>query len=264
MTSSQAIPVDLYKSLPHPQTRRLSPTPHPRPRPPCRTAILVATARLTPERQVGHRASPQAFLPVNLPAAPPSMSAGTSGGKLITATKDGKKATPPNSTSASTVTPARPAKPASVHSDSGLSHKFNLKDLLASGPKLNRRPSASSRRSDSEVGSDGGKGRTKSTAGDSATSLTQKYGVCQKVAIGKGATSVVRLAHKWDRAEEKLYAVKVSIVGAVITHICSSMMSSNSELAARMRRRRNMLKSSPPNSASPLPSITPTSSRPSI
>jgi hypothetical protein len=40
--------------------------------------------------------------------------------------------------------------------------------------------------------------------------LTQKYGVCQKVAIGKGATSVVRLAHKWDRSEEKLYAIKVS------------------------------------------------------
>ncbi|KAG5724092.1 Serine/threonine-protein kinase hal4 [Termitomyces sp. T112] len=29
-----------------------------------------------------------------------------------------------------------------------------------------------------------------------------------KVAVGKGATSVVRLAHKWDRTEEKLYAVK--------------------------------------------------------
>jgi hypothetical protein len=29
------------------------------------------------------------------------------------------------------------------------------------------------------------------------------------VAIGKGATSVVRLAHKWDRSEEKLYAIKV-------------------------------------------------------
>ncbi|EGO19434.1 hypothetical protein SERLADRAFT_335756, partial [Serpula lacrymans var. lacrymans S7.9] len=42
----------------------------------------------------------------------------------------------------------------------------------------------------------------------STVSLTQKYGVCQKVAIGKGATSVVRLAHKWDRSEEKLYAVK--------------------------------------------------------
>jgi protein-serine/threonine kinase len=33
--------------------------------------------------------------------------------------------------------------------------------------------------------------------------------VCEKVAIGKGATAVVRLAHKWDRSTEKLYAVKV-------------------------------------------------------
>ncbi|KIY45811.1 Pkinase-domain-containing protein [Fistulina hepatica ATCC 64428] len=36
-----------------------------------------------------------------------------------------------------------------------------------------------------------------------------QYGVTQKVAIGKGATSVVRLAHKWDRSEgDKLYAIK--------------------------------------------------------
>ncbi|KIJ32091.1 hypothetical protein M422DRAFT_131002, partial [Sphaerobolus stellatus SS14] len=39
-------------------------------------------------------------------------------------------------------------------------------------------------------------------------SLLTKYGVCERVAIGRGATSVVRLAHKWDRTEEKLYAVK--------------------------------------------------------
>jgi serine/threonine protein kinase len=32
--------------------------------------------------------------------------------------------------------------------------------------------------------------------------------VCDRAAIGKGATAVVRLAHKWDRREEKLYAVK--------------------------------------------------------
>ena len=43
-------------------------------------------------------------------------------------------------------------------------------------------------------------------------SLLKKYGVCEKVAIGKGATSVVRLAHKWDRSEEKLYAVKVRLL----------------------------------------------------
>jgi hypothetical protein len=35
--------------------------------------------------------------------------------------------------------------------------------------------------------------------------------VCEKVAIGKGATAVVRLAHKWDRSTEKLYAVKVNV-----------------------------------------------------
>ena len=40
-------------------------------------------------------------------------------------------------------------------------------------------------------------------------SLLKKYGNCEKTAIGKGATAVVRLAHKWDKTTEKLYAVKV-------------------------------------------------------
>ncbi|KAF8168469.1 kinase-like domain-containing protein [Crassisporium funariophilum] len=140
----------------------------------------------------------------------PSMSAGVAGGKLASPApvhqptgrerrgSKGHEVPPP--------TPGR--KPASVHSDKdGSSHKFNLKDLLASGPKLNRKSSqrsTSSKKSDSDAGD----GRAKSTGGDSAVSLTQKYGVCQKVAIGKGATSVVRLAHKWDRSEEKLYAIK--------------------------------------------------------
>jgi protein-serine/threonine kinase len=118
----------------------------------------------------------------------PSMSAGTSGGKIV----------PP-------APPKTAKKPASVHSDHGSGHKFNLKDLLASGPKLSRKSSQRSDGSGKKSDSDGG---AKSTAGDSAVSLTKKYGVCQKVAIGKGATSVVRLAHKWDRSEEKLYAVK--------------------------------------------------------
>jgi protein-serine/threonine kinase len=87
-------------------------------------------------------------------------------------------------------------------------HKFNLKDLLGSAPKLSRkssaRSSASSRKSDSEGG-------PKSSAGESV-GLLKKYGTCERVAIGKGATSVVRLAHKWDRSEEKLYAVKVIIL----------------------------------------------------
>ncbi|KAI0271709.1 Pkinase-domain-containing protein [Gloeopeniophorella convolvens] len=101
--------------------------------------------------------------------------------------------------------PAPRAKgPPSVHSTDG-GTKFTLKDLLGSAPKLSRkssaRSSASSRKSDSEGG-------PKSTMGESTTSLLKKYGTCERVAIGKGATSVVRLAHKWDRTEEKLYAVK--------------------------------------------------------
>lgn len=97
--------------------------------------------------------------------------------------------------------PALRSKPASINIEG---NKFNLKDLLGAGPKVSRKGSSSSKRSDSEAGDI----RPKSTAGDSAVSLSQKYGVCQRVAIGKGATSVVRLAHKWDRSEEKLYAVK--------------------------------------------------------
>lgn len=146
--------------------------------------------------------------PSQPPSRAPSMSSGVSGNKVVNGTSNAKKPTPQSSNS--TVTPSRP-KPASVNSDSG-SHKFNLKDLLASGPKINRRGSQRSVGSSiSDAGSDGGKGRARSTAGDSAVSFSQKYGVCQKVAVGKGATSVVRLAHKWDRTEEKLYAVKVRI-----------------------------------------------------
>lgn len=104
--------------------------------------------------------------------------------------------------------------------------RFNLKDLLGNGTKLSRKSSASSRRSDSSAGDNGvlvhggytsgpeSVGGRKSRApssvgGDSATSLSKKYGVCERAPLGKGATSVVRLAHKWDRKEEKLYAVKV-------------------------------------------------------
>lgn len=98
-----------------------------------------------------------------------------------------------------------PSRPPSVHSDSG--QKFTLATLLASGPKLHRRSSQRSNASSKKSDSDGDR---RSTAGDSVGSLSKKYGVCERLAIGKGATSVVRLAHKWDRTEEKLYAVKVS------------------------------------------------------
>jgi len=143
------------------------------------------------------------------------MSAGISGNKLVVPPppkeKDSKKApTPPSMTPTTSTSKKTP----SVHSESG-GHKFTLKDLLGSAPKVRRNSqrsigSRSSRKSDSDAGSDNGKsgGKAKSTGGDSATSLSKKYGVCQKVAIGKGATSVVKLAHKWDRSEEKLYAIK--------------------------------------------------------
>ncbi|KIO01677.1 hypothetical protein M404DRAFT_149474, partial [Pisolithus tinctorius Marx 270] len=146
------------------------------------------------------------------------MSAGVSGNKLLhsshqsssTATASTVKQQPatknkvpsrPPTASASPQPPSTPNRPRSAsnaHSESG---KFSLASLISSAPKLSRKSSASSKKSDSD-------GERKSVTGESAVSLTQKYGVCQKVAIGRGATSVVRLAHKWDRSEEKLYAVK--------------------------------------------------------
>ncbi|KZT52168.1 Pkinase-domain-containing protein [Calocera cornea HHB12733] len=80
---------------------------------------------------------------------------------------------------------------------------------MGGGPKLSRRASQSSRKSDSERGdrSTYGPPGPVGLSNDSVASLTKKYGYCEKVAIGKGATSVVRLAHKWERgSEEKLYA----------------------------------------------------------
>ena len=126
--------------------------------------------------------------------------------------------------------------PPSVHSNDG-GHKFTLKDLLGSAPKLSRkssaRSSASSRKSDSEGG-------PKSSAGESV-GLLKKYGTCERVAIGKGATSVVRLAHKWDRSEEKLYAVKVIIFWVLPRSLVyPTMTCRSSESGARTSRRRNM------------------------
>lgn len=147
--------------------------------------------------------------PSQPPSRAPSMSAGVSGNKIL-GLIPGKER---RGSRASEVPPTTPRRPSSVHSDKGdksdkeSSHKFNLKDLLGTGPKLHRKSSqrsTSSKKSDSDAGD----GRARSVTGDSTVSLTQKYGVCQKVAIGKGATSVVRLAHKWDRTEEKLYAIK--------------------------------------------------------
>ena len=140
----------------------------------------------------------------------PSMSAGVSGGKLAPPPPVFVPSSRERRASRGSETPLVTSgkKQGSDKAEGG--HKFNLKDLLASGPKLHRKSSqrsTSSKKSDSDAGD----GRARSTAGDSTVSLTQKYGVCQKLAIGKGATSVVRLAHKWDRSEEKLYAIKVSV-----------------------------------------------------
>jgi protein-serine/threonine kinase len=158
--------------------------------------------------------APPTLPPTRPPSQAPSRAASMSGAKpdlssLLTSpalalAKGSKKdrAVPITPVEASPVT--RSKDHSSVQSTDG-GHKFTLKDLLGSAPKLSRkssaRSSASSRKSDSEGG-------PKSTAGES-TGLLKKYGTCERVAIGKGATSVVRLAHKWDRSEEKLYAVKV-------------------------------------------------------
>ncbi|KAI0027229.1 Pkinase-domain-containing protein [Vararia minispora EC-137] len=109
------------------------------------------------------------------------------------------------SAAVSPLTTVPPKRPPSVISDGGGGGKFTLEKLLGSGPKLSRKSSQRSTGSSKKSDSDGG---ARSVAGDSTQSLSKKYGVCDRVAIGKGATSVVRLVHKWDRTEEKLYAVK--------------------------------------------------------
>ncbi|KAL7410157.1 kinase-like domain-containing protein [Mrakia frigida] len=114
-----------------------------------------------------------------------------------------------SSASISTVVPnGAPLASPTVTVASGNEHKFNLKDLLNSGPKLSRKASAGSAASKSEKGKSNNGSEKGGHDGGSTASLLAKYGVCEKAAIGKGATAVVRLAHKWDRREEKLYAVK--------------------------------------------------------
>lgn len=106
----------------------------------------------------------------------------------------------------STPEPGTKKRPPSVKSENE-DKGFFRNALNSATPKITRRTSqrstgGSSRKSDSDGGA-------RSVAGDSVASLSKKYGICERVAIGKGATSVVRLAHKWDRNDEKLYAVKV-------------------------------------------------------
>jgi len=73
-----------------------------------------------------------------------------------------------------------------------------LKEILH--PKLELEEKQTQR---SDSGSDSGK------VVDPESMLIKKYGVCEKGCIGKGATAVVRLAHKFDKSDcEKTYAVK--------------------------------------------------------
>ncbi|KAG8728481.1 serine/threonine-protein kinase HAL4/sat4 [Ceratobasidium sp. 428] len=106
----------------------------------------------------------------------------------------------------SEVRPSIRSRPPSVSGQSE-GHKFNLKDLLASTPKpaVSRKSSTGggSRKSDAGGSEYGGKPASVTSNGQ-----LKHYGTCERVAIGKGATSIVKLAHKWDRTEEKLYAVK--------------------------------------------------------
>jgi protein-serine/threonine kinase len=104
--------------------------------------------------------------------------------------------------------PIAPGKKEEVVTTGG--HKFTLKDLIGMGDssnKLNRRTSDRGSTKGSDRGSTKG-GSEYGGDNNSTASLLKKYGICDKAAIGKGATAVVRLAHKWDRREEKLYAVK--------------------------------------------------------
>ena len=93
-----------------------------------------------------------------------------------------------------------------------------LRDMIMNAPKISRRGSNASHRSEGS-GTSGQSSKSASkeskkksvkgnAPGGEVTSLLKKYGTCERVCIGKGATAVVRIAHKWDETEEKVYAVK--------------------------------------------------------
>lgn len=104
--------------------------------------------------------------------------------------------------------PARnPASKSGQQNESG-GTKFKLSDILGTGSKNPKKSSVAGSTRGSEKGSVKGGGSEKGDGASTTASLFKKYGVCEKTAIGHGATAVVKLAHKWDRSEEKLYAVK--------------------------------------------------------
>lgn len=90
----------------------------------------------------------------------------------------------------------------------------SLRDMIMN-PMLGRK--GSSHRSDGSTSSKGtkdgkkrkGLGMTMHMGGSGeVASLMKKYGTIERVAIGKGATAVVRVAYKRDQSKEKMYAVK--------------------------------------------------------
>lgn len=91
-----------------------------------------------------------------------------------------------------------------------------LRDMIMNSPMIARRGSSASHRSDGSTSSKGTKEKRRMggvvggggpNTGEVA-SLMKKYGTCERVAIGKGASAVVRIAHKRDKSEDKVYAVK--------------------------------------------------------
>ena len=115
----------------------------------------------------------------------------------------GYTASGPGATAAAVPAKEKDKKKSTKGDDAKSTASSALRDMImGSAPKLSRRGSSAS------GGSKGGSKKGTSQAGGDPTSLLKKYGVCEKAAIGKGATAVVRLAHKWDRSTEKLYAVK--------------------------------------------------------
>lgn len=85
----------------------------------------------------------------------------------------------------------------------------------------------------SQHGGSNGKGggsvageETKSKSGQTTASTLKKYGVCEKVLIGKGATAVVKLAHKWDRSSDRYYAVKVRFFPLLVSRLVELLVDS--------------------------------------
>lgn len=95
------------------------------------------------------------------------------------------------------------------------SHGASLREMIMNNPMISRK--SSSHRSDGSTSSKGtkdgkkrkGLGAMSSVPGSGeVASLLKKYGTCERVAIGKGATAVVRVAYKRDQSKEQMYAVK--------------------------------------------------------